>query len=61
MLKNPCVSVIVPFYNAKSHIKTCLDVLLNQDFNKPFEVIMVDDASTDAEVITLYKSQKKSV
>ena len=47
MLKNPCVSVIVPFYNAKSHIKTCLDVLLNQDFNKPFEVIMVDDASTD--------------
>ena len=47
MLKKPCVSVIVPFYNAKSHIKTCLDVLLNQDFTKPFEVIMVDDASTD--------------
>jgi glycosyltransferase involved in cell wall biosynthesis len=41
------VSVIVPFYNAESHIKTCLDVLLNQDFTKPFEIIMVDDASTD--------------
>ena len=47
MLKNPCVSVIVPFYNAKSYIKTCLEVLLNQDFSKSFEVIMVDDASTD--------------
>ena len=41
------VSVIVPFYNAEAHIKTCLDVLLNQDFTKPFEIIMVDDASTD--------------
>ena len=42
-----CVSVIVPFYNAESHIKKCLDVLLNQDFIEPFEIIMVDDASTD--------------
>lgn len=41
------VSVIVPFYNAESHIKTCLDALLKQDFIKPFEIIMVDDASTD--------------
>jgi len=42
-----CVSVIVPFYNAQSYIKTCFDILLNQDFIKPFEIIMVDDASTD--------------
>ena len=47
MLEQSCVSVIVPFYNAESHIKTCLDVLLNQDFTKPFEIIMVDDASID--------------
>ena len=47
MLEQYSVSVIVPFYNAESHIKTCLDVLLNQDFIKPFEIIMVDDASTD--------------
>jgi len=47
MLEQSCISVIVPFYNAKSYIKTCLDVLLNQDFAKPFEIIMVDDASTD--------------
>ena len=47
MSKQFCVSVIVPFYNAESHIKKCLDVLLNQDFIEPFEIIMVDDASTD--------------
>ena len=47
MLEQYPVSVIVPFYNAESHIKTCLDALLKQDFIKPFEIIMVDDASTD--------------
>ena len=47
MLEQYSVSVIVPFYNAESHIKTCLDTLLKQDFIKPFEIIMVDDASTD--------------
>ena len=48
MLEKYSVSVIVPFYNAEFHIKTCLDVLLKQDFIKPFEIIMVDDASTDS-------------
>jgi len=47
MLEQFCVSVIVPFYNAESHIKTCFDILLKQDFTKRFEIIMVDDASTD--------------
>ena len=42
-----CVSVIVPYYNAKPYLKTCLDVLLKQDFNKPFEIIMIDDGSND--------------
>ena len=53
-----CVSVIVPFYNAKSHLKTCLDVLLKQDFNKPFEIIMVDDASNDnsRDIVKMYNS-----
>jgi glycosyltransferase involved in cell wall biosynthesis len=41
------ISVIVPFYNAKNYIKNCIDNLSKQDFNKPFEIIMIDDASTD--------------
>jgi len=52
------LSIIVPFYNAKNSIKTCLDGLLKQDFKKPFEVIMIDDASKDnsKEIIKRYKS-----
>ena len=41
------ISIIIPFYKAEVHIKKCLDSLRNQDFNKLFEVIMVDDGSTD--------------
>ena len=47
MTEQLCVSVIVPFYNAQFYIKNCLDVLSNQDFDRPFEVIMINDASTD--------------
>ena len=47
MSESFCVSVIVPFYNAERYLKRCVDVLLKQDFNKSFEIIMVDDASTD--------------
>ena len=47
MSKQLCVSVIVPFFNASSHINKCLNVLRNQNFSESFEIIMVDDASTD--------------
>ena len=42
----PVVSVILPMYNASRYIKTCLMSVLNQTF-KDFEVICVDDCSTD--------------
>jgi glycosyltransferase involved in cell wall biosynthesis len=47
MPENFAISVIVPFYNAEPYLERCIDVLLKQDFNKPFEIIMIDDASTD--------------
>lgn len=48
MLENYAISVIVPFYNAERYLGNCIDVLLKQDFNNPYEIIMVDDASTDS-------------
>lgn len=42
----PLVSVIVPVYNAEKYIEKCLDSILNQTF-KDFEVVIVDDGSTD--------------
>lgn len=42
----PFFSIIVPVYNAERYIKICINSILSQTF-KDFEVIIVDDASTD--------------
>lgn len=40
------ISVIVPIYNVAPYLNRCLDSLRNQSY-KNFEVIMVNDGSTD--------------
>lgn len=52
------LSIIVPFYNAKNSLKNCLDVLSKLNFEKPFEIILIDDASKDngREILKIYKS-----
>lgn len=42
----PAISVIIPMYNAEKYVSECLDSLLAQTF-RDFEVIVVDDCSTD--------------
>jgi cellulose synthase/poly-beta-1,6-N-acetylglucosamine synthase-like glycosyltransferase len=51
-------SVIVPGYNVAGYIHECLDALLYQDLpSERYEIIYVDDASTDdsAEVVRRYQ------
>ena len=43
----PLVSVIVPAYNAQDSLGATLESLLAQDY-APFEIVVVDDGSTDA-------------
>lgn len=42
----PVISVIVPVYNVEKYLRRCVDSILNQTF-KDFELILVDDGSTD--------------
>ncbi|MBD3878320.1 MAG: glycosyltransferase [Quinella sp. 1Q5] len=51
-LSLPIISVIIPMYNAEQYVGECLDSLLAQTF-QDFEVIVVDDCSTDNSVETV--------
>ena len=46
-MDSPLLSVIVPIYNVEKYLQRCIDSLVHQDF-KDFEVILVDDGSTDS-------------
>ena len=41
------VSIIVPAYNAQDTIGSTIKALLEQDYSEEFEIIVVDDGSTD--------------
>ena len=43
----PVISVIVPTYNRLPVLKMCLEKIKDNDFDLPYEVIIIDDGSTD--------------
>ena len=43
----PEFSIIVPVYCTEAYLRTCLDSILSQDTKTSYEVILVDDGSTD--------------
>lgn len=42
------LSIIVPVFNVASYIEEGLDSIANQDFKHSYEVILIDDRSTDS-------------
>ena len=58
MNTSPKVSFVVPCYNYGRYLEDCLSSIFNQDLKEDFEVIVIDDASTDntQDVIKKFKS-----
>lgn len=54
------ISVIIPVYNAGPLIKRCLDSVLAQKGDYTYEVLLIDDGSTDdsVEIIKSYNNTK---
>lgn len=55
-------SFIVPVYNTSGYLKKCLDSLVKQSF-KDFEIIIVNDGSTDnsGDIIKKYESKHSNI
>ncbi len=43
----PFISVIVPYYNIEECVEYCLDSLVSQDYDGDYEILCIDDGSTD--------------
>ena len=59
-IENPYFSVVIPLYNKASHIARSINSVLSQTFTD-FEVVIVDDASTDNSVEEVEKFNDKRI
>ncbi len=53
------ISIVVPVFNVAQYLERCLDSIFLQDVSNSFEVIAVDDASTDTSLKILWQYQQK--
>lgn len=47
MNKKFFLSIIIPVYNCQQYLSECIDSLLNQDYPYDFEIILINDGSSD--------------
>lgn len=52
------ISVVIPVYNAGGFIQKCLDSIISQKGGLSYEIILVDDGSTDNSVDVIRQYQK---
>ena len=54
------LSIIVPVYNLEVFLPEALASLLKIDFDAPYEIIVVDDGSSDGSLAILRAYEEKS-
>ena len=56
------LSIIIPMYNVEKYIETCIESLINQDFDN-YEIIIIDNGSSDKsyEICKSYLSKNKNI
>ncbi|MBQ5754112.1 MAG: glycosyltransferase [Oscillospiraceae bacterium] len=54
------LSIIIPVYNVEPYLDACMESLLPQMENKPVEVLLLDDGSTDGSAALAKKWEEKS-
>ncbi len=52
-------SIIIPVYNVEQYLTKCLDSVVNQTYNDEYEVICVNDGSTDSSLAILEEYEEK--
>tara|TARA_B100000401_G_scaffold377787_1_gene278542 strand:- start:565 stop:1290 length:726 start_codon:yes stop_codon:yes gene_type:complete len=55
------LSIIIINYNSKKYIKNCLKSCINQKTKFSYEIILIDDASTDKSLEEVIKFKSKSI
>lgn len=58
-MEKPLFSIIVPVYNVENYIRECVDSILIQNLEN-YELILIDDGSTDSSGIICDEYQKKN-
>jgi len=59
--QNIDISILIPVYNCEKYIKECLNSCLDQDFTGNYEIIIVDDGSTDNTVNLIKEYQDNKI
>ena len=55
------ISIVIPVYNAVPLLERCLDSIFNQTTLYSYEVILVDDGSTDNSVEVIKARHEKNI
>ncbi len=57
-VEKPLVSIVVPSYNHARYVEKCIESIISQDY-KNYELIVIDDGSSDNSPQILHNLQKK--